>query len=463
MISNKVLHQGDNDIRNDRGMSEFVTFFGQLVDHTFASTPTIESERMDIRVPRRDKWFKGGKTLKFLKSQKFRGTPINSLSSFVDGSSIYGNSEERGKSLRVFKDGMMKVSGGGSGLGLLPKNLEGVENAPRKNAKGFFLAGDDRSNEHPMLTCLHTVFIREHNLIAKEVMEKNKGLSDEEIFQRARKINIGQFQKIVYKEFLPTMMGEGALKPYRGYKPYINPDVDLSFTTAAFRVGHTLVNDEVSRMGAGGERMRGISLKDAFFDPKIVEKNGVEVFLRAAAKTKTQEVDAKVVDGLRNFLFTTVEMQFPEVSGFDLAALNIQRGRDHLIGDYMGARKAYGLSTFRRWRDLTRNRRLRRALRRVYKRDINNVDAWVGGLIEKHKSGSSLGPLFHSSWKRSFERMRDADYYYYEKKGEFTNEEKKMYPRVKKLFDSNSKIMRDILIRATDITESELQQNVFRA
>ena len=45
---------------------------------------------------------------------------------------------------------------------------------------------------------------------------------------------------------------------------------------------------------------------------------------------------------MRNFLFGA-----PGAGGMDLAALNIQRGRDHGIPSYNALRTAYGLPTVR--------------------------------------------------------------------------------------------------------------------
>ena len=52
----------------------------------------------------------------------------------------------------------------------------------------------------------------------------------------------------------------------------------------------------------------------------------------------SEEIDNKVVDGVRNFLFGP-----PGAGGLDLASLNIQRGRDHGLADYNTTRAALGL------------------------------------------------------------------------------------------------------------------------
>ena len=69
----------------------------------------------------------------------------------------------------------------------------------------------------------------------------------------------------------------------------------------------------------------------------MTAEGGIAPILRGAVKRPSQEIDTKVVDELRNFLFQ---------SGgaiLDLAAINIQRGRETGIPDYNTVRKALGL------------------------------------------------------------------------------------------------------------------------
>ncbi len=71
----------------------------------------------------------------------------------------------------------------------------------------YFHSGDGRVTEHPFLTVMHTIWVREHNRIANILYNSNPVLSDETIFQQARKIVIAEFQHIVYTEYLPTIIG----------------------------------------------------------------------------------------------------------------------------------------------------------------------------------------------------------------------------------------------------------------
>lgn len=79
--------------------------------------------------------------------------------------SVYGPSEMRSNSLRTVSDGRMKTGG----KDLLPTNEAKLSNLPNNDDSKFFLAGDHRAIENPVLTSLHVVFLREHNSIAREL------------------------------------------------------------------------------------------------------------------------------------------------------------------------------------------------------------------------------------------------------------------------------------------------------
>ena len=115
------------------------------------------------------------------------------------------------------------------------------------------------------------------------------------------------------------------------------------------------------------------------------------------------------MNSVRNFLFGA-----PGAGGFDLASLNIQRGRDHGLADYNTVRAAYGLQRVTRFSQITSDPNLQANLRTLYG-NVNNIDLWVGALAEDHVAGTSTGPLVRQILIDQFKRLRDGDSFWYQR------------------------------------------------
>lgn len=456
-ISNIVCKTSEN-IFDPRGLSEITTFFGQFVDHTVVATPENHEEKLFIDVPEDDPLFSkvpDGK-LEFFRSRRVgvkerdnEERPQNALTSVLDLVSVYGPNDDRSDALRD-SDGLMMTSA----RDLLPFNTAELSNQPSEDRK-FFVSGDQRVNEHPILTSLHTLFLREHNNIARELKTAFPAWDSNTIFENARKINGAQFQKIVFEEWYPALTGQ-KLRKYRRFNRNTDPTVSLVFTTAAFRVGHTMVGNFVNRRGVGNSMMKPVSFKNIFFaGTTLVRRNGIEPFLRGAIVNRAQKIDTKVHDALRDFLFTNV----PGVPGIDLISLNLQRGRDHALPSYNAIRIKFGRPKVVRFDQISSDKDVQSALESAYG-SPRNVEAWIGLVAEDHAPGSSMGPTMLAIWRREFTRIRDGDRFYYEAPGLFSQELKDKIPRVNSLF-TKADAFRAILLRNTEITESELPSRLF--
>jgi len=222
---------------------------------------------------------------------------------------------------------------------------------------------------------------------------------------------IAEVQVITYNEWLPSLLGPAGLKPYSGYKPQVNPAIANEFATAGFRFGHSIVGSDIQFLDNNGmEVAPSVSLKDAFFNPTIVKTLGVDGVLKYLASDPSEEVDLKVVDELRDFLFGQ-----PGQGGLDLAALNIQRGRDHGLNDYNTTRAAYGLPKVTDFSQITDDKALQAKLKEVYG-SVNRIDLWVGVLAEKHLPGASVGATARAIIADQFTRLRDGDRFWYQNK-----------------------------------------------
>ncbi len=405
-VSNAVSDQTGTTSSNDRQMSAFVYAWGQFIDHDIDLTPTGTTERLPIAVPTGDPSFDpagtGTKTISMKRSTFDLATgtsaanprqQVNATSAYLDGSMVYGSDAATAASLRTLTGGRLKTSAGN----LLPTD-----------AAGNYLAGDSRVNENPELTSLQTVFLREHNRIAGQVAAADPRLTDEQVYQQARARVVGEIESITVNEWLPALMGRG-LNPYAGYNPGANAGVANEFATAGYRFGHSLLVDDIQFLGNDGTPVApGVALKDAFNNPALVAAHGIDPLLKYLASDPTNEVDTKVVDSVRNFLFGA-----PGAGGFDLASLNIQRGRDHGLADYNTTRAAYGLPRVTSFAQITSDVAMQAKLQQLYG-TVNKIDLWVGVLAEDHTPGSSVGATDRAILMDQFSRLRNGDRFWYE-------------------------------------------------
>ena len=277
----------------------------------------------------------------------------------------------------------------------------------------------------------------------------NLRVSDEELFQYARDICVAEYQSIIFQEWLPILLGKGVVSAHDyQYDPELSSSLDVFFTTAAFRFGHSMVNDVLWLKNSRG-RVSKIKLEQVFFNPSAIDAQNFAHYLFGAASHEAQEVDTKVVDTLRSKLFSA-----DGSPSHDLVSVNIQRGRDRGLPSYNAARASFGLPPFQSCDQISSSEEIRKKLRKAYHNDISKVDAFIGGLAEDKRPGSLLGDLFHRSLADQFRRLRDGDRFFY-KSSPFPSDLFTFYPRLHDIMNDRVTLA-DILHRNTDITEEVL-------
>jgi peroxidase len=421
LISNVVCDEPVTQF-NSRNLSAFIYVWGQFIDHDITLTPTGTTEEYDVQLPADEPLFT--LPIPFSRSEVRAGTGVSNArqqsnlnTAWIDASVVYGSDSVRAKWLRTMQNGKMKMSAGnllpyntvnGEASGTLDPNAPSMANDADHTVKTF-VAGDVRASEHPGILSLHTVFVREHNRICNLLVAQGF-TNDEEIFQMARKQVSGIIQAITYNDFLPAL--GITLHSYNGYNSSTCPDIMNTFATAAFRLGHTMVADDLSLRNNDCEEVPPgeMGLDEVFFTPQLMVNYGPELFLKGFATHKQYETDTKINSVLRNFLFGNVTD--PVRFGLDLAALNIQRGRDHGLPDYNTVRAYYTGSGVTSFSQITSNAPLASALQTLYG-TVNNIDLWVGLLAEDRLPNKSVGKTIHAMLKSQFEKLRDGDYYFY--------------------------------------------------
>ena len=465
-VASNSLFAQDGLLNEPLSISDFCWVYGQFLDHDIGLTPD-GNEEASIAVPQGDSWFDPFNTGQMsipMKRNIFdpaTGTTTlnprrhpNMITAYIDGSGVYGSDEQRAFWLRSFEGGKLKVSAGN----LPPFNTYNGEydapidpNAPHMDnpvglSQKFFVCGDARANENPVLLSFHTIFLREHNRLCDQLAVQHPDWDDEQLYQHARKLVGALIQSVVYNEWLPTVGVQ--LQPYQGYKPAVNAQLFNVFTAAAFRLGHTLLSGRLMRVDNNGDELpEGVMLlRDAFFNPFPVIESGIEPFVKGLAIQTQQQFDAKVVDDVRNFLFGP-----PGAGGLDLAAININRGRERGLEDYNSVREAFGLPRYQFFQQINPTPAVYIKLVSLYD-NINDIDPWVGFLAEQRSPGKLLGPTLLKILTTQFANLRDGDRFFYLNDPVLSPEEKDW---------ANRTTMHDIIMRNTGITL--MQDNVFSA
>ncbi|XP_042344621.1 eosinophil peroxidase-like [Plectropomus leopardus] len=473
-VSNRILRTANSDVESDPLYTHLVTIFGQWTDHDLTFTPhspVIRSfsngidcdkscERTEpcfpIEIPDQDPRFgrNSEECIPFFRSAAACGSgktgeifgastirqQMNSLTAFIDVGQVYGAEDIKARFLRNLTNdkGLLRVNTQymDNGRELLPfTNMNSNMCATRARITNdlnveevpCFLAGDERSNENIALTSLHTLFLREHNRLARALAKLNPHWGGERLYQEARKIMGGYSQVITYRDYLRLIVGPDymamKLSTYPGYDENMNPSISNVFATAAYRFAHLTIQPTIFRLNERYQehpKFPSPLLHKAFFAPwRVIHEGGLDPIIRGLvgrrAKLNTQE--QMMHDELRDRLF-----KFSSELALDLGSLNLQRGRDHGISGYNKWRGFCGLSQPRTRAELAvvmNNSVLAEKLWDHYG-TADNIDVWLGGVSEPFVREGRVGPLFACLIATQFEKIREGDRFWWENEGVFT-------------------------------------------
>jgi peroxidase len=185
----------------------------------------------------------------------------------------------------------------------------------------------------------------------------------------------------------------------------------VEFAGAAYRFGHSTVSPATEKLDEFGEPHGESALSEAFFQsPEVFARDGgADGMLRHLSADLAQAMDARLVPDLRNFLFD------PPV-GIDLAAINIQRGRDLGLPHLNEMREALHLVPYHAFAEITDDAGTVAALEQAFG-SVDLVDLWTGGLAESVMPGGFVGETFGVIIADQFARLRDGDRLWWENQG----------------------------------------------
>jgi hypothetical protein len=452
-ISNNIVWDRVNEGEefDPTGYSGYMYAFGQFLTHD------LEFARegytfIPVTIPPGDENLTPGSFIPVTRNQlapgtginKIVGRTINDVTGWIDLSVVYGVAYPPGvpQGITLFQNPVNLREGGRvATTGKLLTSQNGMY--PPVDSQGNYILGDPRGNENPDLLSMQTLFLREHNKIVDYLKTLHPAWDGERLYQRARTIVIAEFQNIVYKEWLPKVVGE--IPAYTGFKQGIDATTPIEFSAAALRFGHSIVSGAQDRIDEFGNITEALTLAEAFGlqGPNYERNGGADGFLRKLAADITNKLDVHIIEDLRNLLDAPP-------AALDLAATNIQRGRDLGLPLLNQMRNLLALSPYTKFSDITNDPVLATALEKTYG-DVNKVELWVGGLAENRYSGAMVGQTFHKIILDQFVKIRDGDNLYWENQP-WPIEERTWVQGV---------TLADIILRNTDTIN--LQKDVFVA
>jgi len=407
-ISNRIFNDLGQNLFSENDASQWAWIWGQFLDHEFGLRDATPGEKAPIPFDPNDPLERYRNDLGMINFTRTPAAPgtgtdipreqINQISSFLDGSVVYGNSPVRLDWLREGPVDGDPTNNSAKLLmpnGFLPRAGDRNERiaAPLMDLNGPLhgrpdlarIAGDIRANENMALTLLQTLFAREHNRIVSRLPAT---MGEEEKFQIARRVVGAQIQFITYNEFLPTM---GVTLPeYTGYNASINPSLTNEFATVGYRA-HSMVHGEFNPAFSAGDYSQAqlqsfaqqgvgiapgatstqgfleIPLHAMFGNPDLLGQVGIARLAVEFGLGHQYRNDEQIDDSMRSVLF-----QIPKPGAVDprqcgtpvvrpdcftvvndLGALDIARGRDHGIPKYNALRQAFGLQPVTSFAEIT--------------------------------------------------------------------------------------------------------------
>lgn len=317
--------------------------------YTILPTAIAHPACAPIQIPIDDDYFgaKNIRCMNYVRSQtvidnscKFGSAKqANVVSSFLDLSNIYGISDSICATLRSFSGGQLLM------------NQNNVFPVRPNCTINCYITGDERTVQTPSLAVLHSLLIREHNRIAMKFQQINPNWNEEKLFEESRRLTIAEYQHIVLNEWLPVLFGRKTLNSQfddrQQFKAQqLNPDLTTTneFSSGVFRFMHLLVPEQYLYYNKDGKIIKRISLSDSIGKVEILEDRYDDVIRGLLFQAMNRD---GCHEEMMNYLFKN-----SKGIGIDILSIDVQRGRDHGLGQYFKYRKMCGLSAVRRFNDL---------------------------------------------------------------------------------------------------------------
>jgi prostaglandin-endoperoxide synthase 2 len=358
----------------------------------FRRTEFIPCEKSTVLFAYVAQWFTDG----FLRSDRkneandVRDIRRNESTHEVDLAQLYGLDDVETNILRDKRHPMLLAHDGEPGEELAPDlyaadgsrvaqfadlRIVGTKKLKVDNAQ-LLAMGSDVSNTQIGYAMLNTLFLREHNRIARELAQDNPSWDEDRVFYAARSVLTVLLIKVVIEEYI------NHIHPYhfqfrldpRGFDK--QPWMRSNWVAVEFNLlyrWHSLIPSELA---VGSQTL---PLEQTIFRTKeLLSTHGLAALVDSASRQRGGKVG----------LFNTPEMLLYRA---DLPS--IQAGRDVRLRAYNDYRVACKFPRATTFEDISSDPRTCDELRRVYGDDVDEVEFFVGLFAEDSRPNSVLPPL----------------------------------------------------------------------
>jgi hypothetical protein len=358
-------------------------------------------------------------------------THLNEVTSWWDGSQIYGSDAKTMESLRSHQGGKLLVD---DATGNLPVLADGVEHT------GF------RRNWWLGLSMLHTLFVKEHNTICDALAVRYPHFDDNRLFDTARLINTAVLAKIHTVEWTPAVLPNQALNAAMNSNWYgfltnllrsknerqTLAEINVADPIAGGLVGNTVDNHGVAysltREFLAVYRLHSL-LPDTI---NVFNVNGSKQPSRTLALAETRQAASHKITKdtpfddlfysfgiqhpgqlvLNNYPDSLRNLSIPGAGFYDLAAVDVLRDRERGVPRYNQFRRLLGLTAVRSFEDITTDPESLVRLKRVYD-SVEDIDLLVGNLAEQHRpTGFGFGETLFEIFILNASRRLQADRFF---------------------------------------------------
>ena len=366
----------------------------------FSHGKNLPEESFELELADDDPWAERPMRIERTRTDPFpdeNGRPqtwVTTDSHWWDGSQIYGSEPALTDALREHRGGRLRLDPDGQ----LPRDLDAKLDLT--GVAGNFWLG---------LALLHTLFTREHNAIADRLAAEHPGLTDDQLFAKARLITAALMAKIHTVEWTPAIiahpttkygmranwygilgkrLGKRSSNEVLGGIPGSATDhhgVPYSLTeefVAVYRMHPLLPDDFTFRSIETDEILQERTFRD--LGVRDVRARLDEVgFIDSFYSFGIAHPGAITLHNYPRFL---QELHKPDGTVVDLAAVDVLRIRERGVPRYNEFRRLFHLKPAATFEELTDNPTWAAELRDVYG-DVEKVDLMVGLYAEPLPKG----------------------------------------------------------------------------